>query len=244
MDIKDKIAVVTGASSGIGLETARLLVKQGAKVALVARSKDKLDKLSKELLGSVVFTADMSDEKAVRNMIKQVNDKFGRIDILINNAGRGYDCPLEHTDIEEYRKLFELNVVGPLAAMQAVIPIMRKQGGGAIVNISSGTALMYLPEMSAYSSTKRALNGLTLTAREELSENNIVVSVVYPYITLTDFDKNMIVGKGCEPVPMENWIDKGRPPADTAEYVAEQILEVIKSGNAEQYVHDWMKKMK
>ncbi|MDD5686937.1 MAG: SDR family NAD(P)-dependent oxidoreductase [Elusimicrobia bacterium] len=242
MDIKGKVVIVTGASSGIGLETAKLLAKHGAKLALVARSKDKLEILSKELQGSAAISADMSKENDIGKMIKKVIDKFGRIDILINNAGRGYDCPLEYTDINEFRKLFELNVVGPLVAMQSVIPLMKKQGGGMIVNISSGTALMYLPDMSAYSSTKRALNGLTLTAREELSKDRIIVSVVYPYITKTDFDKNMVKSKNYE-APSTEEDNNNRPPADSAEYVAEKILEVIKSEQAEQFVHDWMKKM-
>jgi len=243
MDIKDKVAIVTGASYGIGAETARLLVKHGAKVALVARSRDKLEQLSKELPGSVVFQTDMSDEKAARKMVEKVNDKFGWIDILINNAGRGYDSPVEFIDTDEYRKIFELNVVGPLVAMQAVIPFMRKRGGGSIVNISSGTALMHLEEMGAYSSTKRALGGITLTAREELAKDKISVSIVYPYITLTDFEKNTLKGKYTEEMPVED-ITNGRPPADTAQYVAEQILEVVQSGRPEQYVHDWMKKMR
>ena len=240
MEVKDKVAVVTGASYGIGLETAKLLAEQGAKVALVARSKDKLERLSKELPGSAVFAADMSDEKAVRNMVTKVVEKFAGIDILVNNAGRGYDSPAELIDLKEYRKIFDLNVVGPLAAMQAVIPVMRKRGGGSIVNISSGTALMYIPEMGAYSSTKRALGGITLTAREELAKDKIAVSIVYPYITLTDFEKNTLRAGGIKEVPAEE-MTKGRPPADTALFVAEQIMEVIKSGQPEQFVHDWMK---
>jgi short-subunit dehydrogenase len=243
MDVKGKVVIVTGASSGIGLETAKLLAKHGAKLALVARSKDKLERLSKELPGSAAITADMSEENDIRKMVEKVIGKFGKIDILINNAGRGYDCPLQTTDINEYRKLFELNTVGPLVAMQSVIPVMKKHGGGMIVNISSGTALMYLPDMSAYSSTKRALNGLTLTAREELSKDKIVVSVVYPYITKTDFDKNMVKSEKCE-LPETEEDDNNRPPADSAEYVAEKILEVIKSEQPEQFVHDWMRKMR
>jgi short-subunit dehydrogenase len=207
----------------------------------VARSKDKLEKLSKELPGSAVFPADMSDEKAVKKMIGEVEGKFGGIDILINNAGRGYDSPVEFIDTAEYRKIFDLNVMGSLVAMQAVIPAMRKRGGGAIVNISSGTALMYIEEMGAYSSSKRALGGITLTARQELAKDKIAVSIVYPYITLTDFEKNTLRGKNIEAVPVEE-MTKGRPPADTAQFVAEQILEVIKSGEPERYAHNWMKK--
>ena len=201
MNITDKVVIVTGASSGIGLATARLLAAHGAKVALAARSRDKLNQLAAGLPDSFAVPTDMRSVEDIRNMTEKVLRHFGRIDALINCAGRGYDAPLEQIDIDKYRELFELDVIGPLITMQLVIPIMKDQGGGMIVNISSGTSLMYLPNMSAYSSVKRALNSITLTAREELAKDNIVVSVVYPYITLTDFDKNMFGVEGGAPGP-------------------------------------------
>ena len=239
MEIRDKVVLVTGASAGIGLAVARLLAGNGAKLALNARSNDKLEQLSSELPGSATFPADMSNEFAVREMIDRVRDKFGRIDVLINNAGRGMHCPLESIDIKKYRELLELNIIGPLVAMQAAIPVMRKQGGGTIVNISSGTTLMYAPGLSGYSATKRALNGLSLTGRNELAGDNIVVSVVYPYITKSDFYKNMVT---VEPKP-ETADDyaAGRAPADTSEYVAELIADIIKTGEPEIFAHDWMR---
>lgn len=239
MEIKDKVAVVTGASSGIGLETARVLAENGARVVLVSRSRDVLEALSKEIAGSSAFPADMTDQKAVRGMIASVKQKFGRIDILVNNAGKGMNCPLETTDIGEYRKLIELNLVGPLVAMQAVIPVMREQGGGTIVNISSGTALMHAQGLGGYSSTKRALAGLSLTAREELAKDRIVVSVVYPYITDTNFYKNAV---SCGASRSAGELAKGRPPADTPAFVARRIIDVIETGDPEQFVHDWMRK--
>jgi short-subunit dehydrogenase len=242
MSIKDKVVIVTGASSGIGLATARLLAKHGAKVALVARSVDKLNKLSQELPNSLVAPADMRVEEDIKKMVKKVLKNYGRIDLLVNCAGQGYDAPLEYIEIDKYRKLFELDVVGPLVAMQAVIPIMRKRGGGMIVNISSGTSLMYLPNMSPYSSVKGALNSLTLTAREELKQDNIVVSVVYPYMTLTDFEGNTI--KDRHNTQYEEGGNSNLPAPDSAEFVAEKILEVIETGKPEQYAHDWMKDLR
>ena len=243
MNVKDKIAIVTGASSGIGLATAKLLTKNGAKVALVARSKEKLEKAAKELPGSLAIQADMTKKEEIKEMVKKVVNHFGRVDILINNAGQGYDASIENTDIDEFRRLFDLDVIGPLVAMQEVAPVMKKQGNGAIVNISSGTALMALPNMSAYSSLKRALAGISLTAHEEFKKDKIKVCVVYPYITLTDFEKNTIKAKNRQEVQWEDEDDNDFQPPDSAEYVAEKILEGIENEETEIYVHDWMKKI-
>lgn len=242
MDIEGKVAIVTGASSGIGLATAKLLSSKGAKLVLVARSKDKLEALAKELPDSIAVSADISKVEDVKSMIKHVHQHFGRIDLLINNAGRGYDAPVERTDIEIFHYIFDLDVVGPVVAMKEVIPLMRKQGGGTIINVSSGTALMYLPNNGPYSGLKRALAHISLTAREELEKDNIVMSVVYPYITLTDFDKNTIKDasvQGHEEAPEAQEAFK---KADPPEYTAQRIVEGIESGEAEIFGHDWMKR--
>lgn len=240
MNVDNKVAIVTGASLGIGEATARLLAQKGAIVVLAARSKDKLENLSKELDRSLVVSTDMTLERDINNLVSETVKKFGRIDILVNNAGRGYDAAIEHIDIKTYHEIFDLDVVGPLRTMQLVIPIMRKQGGGAIVNISSGTALMQLPNMGGYSSLKRALVGLSLTASEELKKDHITVSVVYPFITDTDFEKNTTKGKE---TPVE-WENDGHeiPAADPPSLVAERILSSIEKGLPVVYAHDWMGK--
>jgi short-subunit dehydrogenase len=245
MELKDKVVIVTGASSGIGLAAARLLSKHGAKVSLASRSLKLLEKLSSEIPNSIVVPTDMTKVQQIKRMVEQTVEHFGRVDILINNAGRGYDAPVEKTDIETLHYIFDLDVVGPLVAIQHVIPFMRKQGGGAIINVSSGTALMYLPNMSAYSACKRALAGISLTAREELKDDNINVTVVYPYITLTGFEKNTI--KDIEPIGADDddkeQASSRRFPPDSAEYVAQKILEGIESGAPEIFAHDWMRAM-
>lgn len=244
MDIRNKTVIITGASSGIGLSTAKLLAGRGAKLALASRSKDKLEKLASELPGSFVVPADMTKFSEIKRMVDRTEEHFGRIDALINNAGQGYDAPIEKIDVGTLHYIFDLDVVGPLVAMQHVIPIMRKQGGGAIVNISSGLALMYLPGMSGYASLKSALVNISLTAREELKKDKITVSVVYPYITSTDFEKNTIkASHGGEWEPEGGEGDEGGSPykADSAEFVAQKILEVLESGAAEVFAHDWMK---
>jgi short-subunit dehydrogenase len=237
MEIEGKICIVTGASSGIGLATAKLLTGKGAKVVLASRSKEKLMAISAGLPGSLVLPCDMTDVAQVRGMVSQAARHFGRVDVLVNNAGQGYDAPVEKIRLDVFRGIFELDVVGPLAAMEEAIPIMRAQGGGSVVNVSSGTALAHWPNMAPYSSLKRALAHISLTAREELEKDKISVSVVYPYVTLTDFEKNTIKND----VP--EWEGELPHPPDKPELVAGKILEAIKTGEAEVFPHAWMKKL-
>jgi short-subunit dehydrogenase len=244
MEIKGKVAIVTGASMGIGLVTAKLLSQKGAKLVLVARSKDKIAKLAKQLPNSIAIAADISKIDEVKQMVKQGYEHFGRIDILVNNAGQGYDVPIETIDPLVFRYLFDLDVLGQVIAIQEVVPIMRKQGGGAIVNVSSGLALMHLEHMGAYAALKAALAHLSLTAREELKEDNITVSVLYPYITSTDFETNTVKGGA-----VSSWEDEDSEgaqeawaKADPPEYVANQVVEAIEKGTAEIVAHDWMKR--
>lgn len=238
MEVKDKVAIVTGASSGIGLATAKLLSNKGAYVALVSRSKEKLETLSAEIPNSMAVPTDMAKAFEVKRMVKQVADHFDRIDILINNAGVGYDALVERIDVDTFHYVFDLDLVGPVIAMQQVVPIMKKQGGGAIVNVSSAVALMTLPNNGPYASIKRALAVMTLTAREELKQSGIVVSVAYPYITLTNFERNTIRDV---PVPESELEPHGPQPPDTAEYTAQKIVEGIESGEAEIFAHEWLK---
>lgn len=236
--LEGKTAIVTGASSGIGRATAQLLAEKGVRVGLVARSRDILEELSGTLPGSRAFPADMTKIPQVKTMVARAHAYFGRIDILVNNAGRGYDAPVEKTAVGTFRYIYDLNVIGPLVAMQQVIPIMRAQGGGSIINVSSGTALMHLPGMSPYSSSKRALAGISCAAGLELEADHIAVSVVYPYITRTNFEKNTI---RAVPVTEDNEEPAGMYPPDTAEFVAGKIAEAILSGEAEIFSHDWMR---
>jgi len=243
MILKGKILIVTGASSGIGLAAATILAEHGAKVALIARSEDKLMQLASQFKGVYARPTDMTNKLAITKMVADVFKHYGRIDGLINNAGQGYDALVEKTNLTDLQHIFDLDFVGPLVAMQQVIPIMKRQGHGSIINVSSGTALMQLPGMGAYAAIKAALAHLSLTALEELKLFNINVSVVYPYITLTNFEDNTIrEGNG------ENWSDDDndyQPPiADSAEYIAQKIVDCLKKPVPEVFAHDWMKRSK
>ena len=218
---------MTGASSGIGQAVARLLGENGAKVVLGARSAEKLAELEKEIPGSFAVMTDMRKEGDVENLIKKAREKFGRIDILINNAGQGLIAKIEDIKLEDYRSIVELNVFAVLRAMQEVIPIMREQKGGLILNISSMVSKNHFPELAAYASTKYALNALSYTAAEELADDNIRVLTFCPKMTKTPFGHNTL---GEKYDPEEEW---RRMKIDTAEEVAEEIVKQIESEEAE-----------
>jgi short-subunit dehydrogenase len=232
MDIKNKVIIVTGASDGIGRATARKLAAAGAKVVLAARSDDKIAELAHELPGSVAIHTDMSNQNDIQNLIERTLEIDGRIDILINNAGQGMYGPMESIDIDKYHHIMNLNVFGPLFAMQLAIPHMREKGGGMILNISSMVSKNYYPNLAAYASTKYALNAISLTAREELKKDNIIVSVMHPKMTATSFSKNSIRAGG-ETLDYAARAKETGMEIDTPEQVADKILELIESGEAE-----------
>ena len=236
--IANKVVLLTGASSGIGLATARLLARKGARLALAARSAEKLTTLVAELPDAIAIPTDMRDEAAVQRMVAQAQQHYGRIDILINNAGQGINAPIETVNLNAYRSVFELNVVSVIAAIQAIVPIMRAQGGGTIVNISSGTTKIP-PEryrngiIGPYASTKAALNSLTLIARAQLAADNISLGLVYPGVTATSFFSNLAEGRQTMP--------SGGTSVDRPEAVAEKILEAVETRAAEVYADNLRK---
>ena len=234
MQIADHVFVVTGASSGIGLRTAEALAARGAKVALIARNTGALQDLAARLPGSLAITADVTDFTALTKAIHDVHDHYGRLDGLINNAGRGYGASVENIDPVAFTDIFTLNVLAPIVAMQAVIPIMRAAGAGVIINVNSGTSFMTIPDYSVYSASKRALLGVTQTARGELAADGIVVSEVYPGMTATDFGRNRL-GSGGDTTDYS----AGDPP----EKVAELIVAAIEGGDAQYFINDFLRKL-
>ena len=223
MDVKDKVAIVTGASSGIGASTARLLGKRGAKVVLAARREDRLRALAAEIPGSLAVTTDVTNASDLQHLVSQTMRAFGRVDILVNNAGQGLHAPVERIDLTDYRAIMELNVYAPLRLMQAVIPLMRKQGAGVIVNVSSATTKMELPGAAGYASSKCALNMLSQVARRELAADHISVNLINPYLTETEFPSKM---RGAS-------MPGGPMSGHSADFVAGYILKSIDTGETD-----------
>jgi len=227
MKIQDSVVIVTGASMGIGLALAKLLSQKGAKVVLAARSADKLKEIEQEIPNSLAVPTDMHKPEDILALVQKTKEKFGRVDILINNAGQGLMNPIESVNVDEYKDVMDLNVFSVVRAMQAVIPIMREQKKGMILNVSSMVSKNYYPGLGAYASTKYALNTITYTARQELEKTGIIVSAFLPKMTATDFGQN---SRG------EKYVSSaGRPGmvVDTAEQVAEAIADQIESEEAE-----------
>jgi NADP-dependent 3-hydroxy acid dehydrogenase YdfG len=241
MDIQDKVVIITGASEGIGEVAAKLFATEGSQMVLAARNADKLNAVRDAITAAggsaIAIPTDMRDQKSVKALVEQTKQHFGRIDILINNAGQAVYAPIEHIDVEQYQQIIELNLFGEMYAMQAVIPIMRAQGGGLIINISSNVSKMAIPNIGAYASTKYALNGLTLTARAELAADNIRVCLMHPGRTDTDFGKNALISSSVIRPAVPPGSGAGIPPVDTAEMVAAKILEAAQNEPVEQVMH-------
>jgi NADP-dependent 3-hydroxy acid dehydrogenase YdfG len=226
MKLNGAVVLVTGASSGIGAATARAASSAGARLVLLARREDRIQQLAEELGDAVAVHCDVTDQAQVEAAVGTAIEKFGRIDVLVNNAGQGLQATVDTIDPNDFRALLELNLVAPLAMMQAVLPHMRKQGAGAIVNVSSGITWSALPGSGAYAASKAALQKLSAIARVEVADDGIAVSVMYPSITETEF-VGTVRGSVEDALQME--AASGLKP-QSPEAVADAILDLIKSG--------------
>jgi short-subunit dehydrogenase len=203
MKLQDKVAVITGASMGIGEAIAKLFLQEGAKVVLCARDLARTKAAERRLDGgthTLSLSCDVSKRDQVDAVIAETLKRFGRIDIWVNNAGFGLNDAVADMDMAELRRMFDTNLFGAIECMQAVVPVMRKQGGGDIVNISSVSGHISTPYMSGYAATKHAINAIGKAARMELLRHNINVLTVCPGYIATDFVKNMVKGKHSERV--------------------------------------------
>jgi NADP-dependent 3-hydroxy acid dehydrogenase YdfG len=229
MDINEAVVLVTGASSGIGAATARAAASAGARVVLAARREDRIRQLADELGHAVPVRCDVTDADEVAAAVDAATTAFGRIDVLVNNAGQGLHEPIEEIDPDDFRAILDLNLVAPLITMQAVIPIMRRQGAGSIVNVSSGITFSDLPGSAAYAGSKAGLSKLSAVARAELASSGIAVSTMYPFITATEFIESIRSGHESA----SELESSHAPEPQTPEQAAAAIIGLIASGAAE-----------
>lgn len=192
--LKDKVALVTGASSGIGAATALALAEEGASVAIAARRLARLDTLADRIRamgGNVLpIETDVTDEAQVGNMVERAVETFGRLDLLLAIAGVGVAAPFHNTTTAEYREMVDVNILGTLYPIHAALPYMRKQGRGHIVMLSSGTG-RYIHPSVVYSGTKHAVSAIAESLRREIGKAGIRVTVVEPGAVRTGFVAQM-----------------------------------------------------
>jgi NAD(P)-dependent dehydrogenase (short-subunit alcohol dehydrogenase family) len=188
-DFFDQVVIITGGSRGLGLEMARLLAEEGARLALLARNEPELEAARRELeeMGADVqaILCDVTDREQVERAVDQVVQRFGRVDALINNAGIVQVSPLDHVKLEDFEVAMAVHFWGPLYAMMRVIPIMRRQGKGRIINITSIGGKVAVPHLAPYDASKFAIVGLSDAFRAELDKDGIQVTTVAPGLMRT-----------------------------------------------------------
>ena len=203
IDVSEKVVVITGASMGIGEAIAKLLADEGAKVVLLSRNAGRAE-AARERIGhtekTLALSCDVRNREEIDRVVGLTLHHFQRIDVWINNAGHGLMDTVAHVDMTACRETFDTNFFGTVACMQAALAVMRQQGTGAIINISSVAGHIPLPFHAVYSATKFAMNAFGKAANVELKGSGIHVMTVCPGYVKTDFGANAIKGSDTKTV--------------------------------------------
>lgn len=239
------MVIITGASSGIGLETAKAFAWEGCRVALGARREDRLEDARRQVeeAGSgeaLALVTDVQDESEVRALVDAAHSRWGRVDVLVNNAGYGVYKPFVDTSTAEVRDQMETNYFGAVYAAKAALAYMLPERRGHIINVASIAAKVATPQLSAYSATKAALDSLSTSLRAELSRYDIQVTAVHPSVTRTEFDQNPGFGElerkgtrlfGQRPETVARTIVRAakRPRAEVYPQFGTQLLPVVRA---------------
>jgi NAD(P)-dependent dehydrogenase (short-subunit alcohol dehydrogenase family) len=230
---QEKVAIITGSSSGIGFETSLLLARKGFYTYATMRNLNKSLKLKeiaeKENLPLEVLKLDVTDDKSVKDAIKQIINESSRIDVLVNNAGYGVMGAIEDLSLEEFKSQFETNFFGVIRVTKEVIPIMRKQQNGNIINVSSVGGKIGLPLNSAYISSKFALEGLSESMRYELEQFGIDVILIEPGVVKTNFFENVVINNNNNTTTANN---KSSPYSQLTQKLFEGFLPMLNSSSA------------
>jgi NADP-dependent 3-hydroxy acid dehydrogenase YdfG len=234
VDLQDKVIIITGASSGFGEAIARRCARQGARLALVARSADRLEQLAAELGGpgrAIAVAADVTRDEAVQAMSAKVLGHYGRADVLVNNAGYGVLDPVESVSVGDLQAMMDVNVYGALRCTQALLPHMRARRSGQIVVMSSIAGLLPFRNMGLYCATKHAMVGLFSTLQVELGGSGVRCAIVCPGPSRTTFMQRAEIAKYPRITYLTPWL--------TAEQVADAVARVIARGSDGRVIMPW-----
>ena len=208
MDLAERDAVVTGASSGIGAATARLLARHGCSVALVARRQDRLESLADEIAAeTLVVPTDVTEEDAVASMAEEVRSSFDGIDLLVNSAGVARGGPVAETELDELRTSIRVNLEGVMNVTHALLPCILESELGDVITVSSLSVRYPQEGGSTYTASKFGVNGFMRSLRKELSDETVRVTVVMPGPVVTELND------------WEHWDGRAMDPEDVAETV-------------------------
>lgn len=227
--LSGQAVLITGASSGIGRMTSLAMARAGANVELVARRAPRLQEVAAEIRAqggaSDVFPGDVTDPQILEGAVEQCVRRFGRLDVLVNNAGEGLFATIEQTTPADLERMLAVNLKGTFYGVKAALPVMHRQGSGHIINVASTAGRRGLPYVGAYSAAKFAVVGLTESLRSELIGTGIKVSLVLPGTTRTDFFDVAL---------RRTEYHRGKVgPVEEAETVAERIVDVALRPRAE-----------
>ena len=211
-ELRDRVALVTGASSGIGEATALMLAAAGARVAVAARRRDRLESVASRIRErggeALVVAADFGVEAEAQRAVRETEKAFGRLDILVNNAGVMYLEPVIEADLARWRRMFEINVLGLIAATQAALPGMRERRDGHIVNIASTAGRIASPMGAAYSGTKFGVVAFSESLRKEIYKHRVRVTVIEPGLVATELREH--IGHAATQEAINDWADSIR----------------------------------
>lgn len=230
---RKRIVLITGASSGIGAATARRFAAAGAEVILAGRSVEKLERLAAELAnGSSAVSFDVGDELDVSKGVRTVLERYGRIDVLVNNAGFGVFATVEDTSLELAASMMNVNYMGMLRCTKAVLPSMLARREGHIVNIASIAGKLATAKTAAYAASKHAVVGFTNALRQELEGTGVTVTAIHPGPVHTPFFDTAD--------PQGTYLQSVGRYMVTPERVAEEVFQAVERRKAEVHVPEWM----
>ena len=195
ISLQGKVALVTGASSGIGEATALALARAGARVAIAARRRERLDGVARRIADlrseALVLEADVARPEEAESIVAKTVERFDRLDVLVNNAGLMLLSPIDRARVEDWRRMLDLNLLGLMAATRAALPHMRKQKDGHVVNISSTAGRVANPDASVYAATKFGVGAFSEALRREVYKDNIRVTIIEPGAVATELREHV-----------------------------------------------------